>query len=177
MNYTDQVTALNKTQLESVLKLAELASDNFDKLADLQLKAVKNAYAEGLKSLRQLTSVKDVNELASVSSLAAQPAWDKAAAYARGVYETVASAQAQFAGVMEQQLAEVNKAVALTVDSALKSAPAGSEAAIAALKSTLQSTNAVYESVVKAAKQMSAVAEANVATFAAEAPASKKRAG
>jgi hypothetical protein len=88
----------------------------------------------------------------------------------------MASAQSQFAGVMEQQIAEVNKAVALTVDTALKSAPAGSEAGIAALKSTLQSTNAMYESVVKAAKQMSAAAEANMATFAAE-PASKKKAG
>ncbi len=45
----------------------------------------------------------------------------------------------------------------------MKSAPRGSEAAFTAAKSAVESTRSVYETMVKAAKQMGTVAEANIA--------------
>jgi cell division ATPase FtsA len=47
------------------------------------------------------------------------------------------------------------------VDTAAKNAPAGSETAVAILKSSVAAANNAYESVQKAVKQATEVAEAN----------------
>ncbi len=67
------------------------------------------------------------------------------------------------------------------VDSAAKNAPAGSEAAVAIVKSSVAAANNALESIQKAAKQASEIAEANfnavaaTATNAAKTTAARKR--
>jgi phasin family protein len=172
----EQVAVFNKSQLEALLKVAELTAENMEKLADVQFRAAKSAYADSVKTLKQLAAIKDVNELAGLTTGIAQPTWDKATAYTKSVYEVVSSAQSEFASLLEEQVAEFNKNMVVTLDAAMKSAPAGSEGAIAAVKSAIHSTNTVYETMVKTAKQMASVAEANIAAVAQVAPASKKKA-
>ncbi len=173
---SEQIAAFNKSQLDAFLKVAELTAENLEKLADVQFKAAKSAYADSVKALKQLAAVKDVNELANVGTGIGQPTWDKATTYAKSVYDVVISAQAEFAGMLEEQVAEFNKSMVVTLDAALKSAPAGSEGAIAAVKSAIHSTNTVYETFVKSAKQMASVAEANLAAVTQVAPSAKKKA-
>jgi hypothetical protein len=55
----------------------------------------------------------------------------------------------------------------------MSSAPAGSEAAFAAAKSAIESTKTVYETMVKAAKQMTSLAEANIAASQTKPPKKK----
>ena len=162
---TEQAAAIGKSQIETALKLAEIATESLDKLAELQVKAVKGAVADSISGIRQVTGVKDVSELSGLTSAWAQPAWDKAQAYAKGAYETVAASQAEISSLLEQQFADFNKNVVAALDTAMKSAPAGSEAVVAGFKSALQSANAVYESVLKATKQANAAAEANLAAI------------
>lgn len=170
---SEQFAAMNKTQVETTLKLAEFAAESFEKLADVQLQAVKAALTESLKAFKQVASVKDVSELSALSSGLAQPGWDKTSTYMKSLYEVVSGSQAQFAQVLEAQVAEFNKTMVVTLDSALKNAPAGTEGLVAPLKSAIHSGNALYESMVKAAKQMAAVTEANVSAVTA---APKKKA-
>lgn len=170
---TEQAAAIGRTQVETALKLAEIAGDGLEKLVGLQVKTVKTALAEGIQGARQVAGIKDVAELGTVTASWAQPSWEKAQAYAKSAYETVATSQAEFTAVLEQQFSEFNKTIVVALDNALKSAPAGSEAFVAGFKSAFQSANAVYESVLKATKQASANAEANLAVLA---PAAKKKA-
>jgi hypothetical protein len=80
----------------------------------------------------------------------------------------------------EGQAAEAQKKFMGMVDSAAKNAPAGSETAVAVMKSAVAAANNALESVQKAVKQATDVAEANFNAVAATAtdaakPASKKR--
>src|SRR5512134_3237891 len=160
---TEQLAALSRSQVDAVLKTAALVADNAEKLAELQVKSSKAAYEDAVSAVRQMAALKDVNELASYSTAAVQPAWDKAAAYAKSTYEVVAGAQAEYAALLEEQVADFNKNVVVTLDAALKSAPAGSEGAVSAIKSAVHSANTVYESLIRAAKQVSSITEANLA--------------
>jgi phasin family protein len=170
---TDQLAAFNKAQMEAALKMAEAAAEHLEKLAEVQLSAARTAYANSLSALRQLAAVKDVNELTNLTKGVAQPAWDEATSYAKNLYNVVAAAQSQFAATLEQQVTELNKKMIASLDTAMKSAPRGSEAAFAAAKSAVESTRSVYETMVKAAKQMASVAEANIAA-ASQTKAGKK---
>jgi len=172
-NVNDQVTAFNRSQLEAALNLAEAAAEQMEKLAEVQFKAAKGAYSDGVKTLRRLAAMKDVNELTSATAELAEPALSKASAYVKNLYNVVASAQNQFAATLEQQVSGFNKGMLGTLDEAIKSAPAGSEAALAGVKASLQSTSAVYETMVKAAKQMASIAEANIVAISQPPPARK----
>lgn len=61
------------------------------------------------------------------------------------------------------QTSEAQKKFAALVDNAAKNAPAGSETAVAMMKSTVAAANNAFESVQKAVKQATDVAEANFA--------------
>lgn len=171
----EQVAALGKLQWESALKLAEISADGFDKLAALQLNAVKAAFEDGVKTTKQLTSIKDPSQLSAFATTLPQPAWEKAQAYARSVYEVAATTQAEVSAVVEQQVGEFNKNVVSALDTVLKNAPTGSEAAVTAVKSAILSANAAYESVLKATKQVTAIAESNVASIAAQTTSSARK--
>jgi hypothetical protein len=117
-----------------------------------------------------------VTELTNYATASVQPAWEKAAAYAKSSFEVVAAAQAEYAALLEEQVADLNKNVVVTLDAALKSAPAGSEGAVAAVKSAMHSANTVYESLVKAAKEVGSITEANIAAVSAQSPVGKRKA-
>lgn len=172
----DQLVALNRAQLETALKFAEIGSEGVEKLVDLQFRTAKNAFADGLRAAKQLGAVKDATELSAFGGNFPQPAWEKAQAYARSVYEVASATQAQITSLLEQQLGELNKNVEGVLEGALKNAPAGSEGAVAAVRSVVQSASAVCESMLKAAKQMAAMAEANAATTAANVVVPRKKA-
>jgi hypothetical protein len=93
-----------------------------------------------------------------------------------------AATNAEVTRVAEVQLADVQQKFMGLVDSASKNAPAGTENAVALVRSAVAAANNAFESVQKAAKQAADVAEANfqamttTAVKASQAPAKAKRA-
>ena len=172
----EHMAALNKSQLDAALRFTEITAESLEKLVDLQFKTAKSAFADGLKTAKQLGAVKDASELAALGGGLSQPTWEKAQAYAKGVYEVAAATQAEISALLEQQLTDVSKSVLGVLDGALKNAPPGSESAVAAVKSVVQSVSAAYESMLKATKQVAAIAETNAATAAANAAAPRRKA-
>jgi phasin family protein len=172
----EQVAALGKSQLETALKLAEIAAQGVEKLAAVQFTAAKAAFADGVKTTQLMSSVKDPSEFSALGTSLAQPALEKAQAYVKSVYEVAATTQAEISTLLEQQAGEFNKTVVVALDNVLKSAPPGSESAVAAAKSVIQFANAAYDSMLKATKQMTAIAETNVANIAAQTTTTRKKA-
>lgn len=171
----DQLAGIGKAQLDAFLKAAELTADSVSKLAEVNLEAAKESYADSVAALKKVGTVKDVNTLGSVNSASFQPLWDKATSYSKAVYGVVSSAQAEYAHLVEQQLAEINKGVVVALDTAVKSAPPGSESVFNVLKSSVHSANAFYETLAKTARQVVAATEANLTAAANQVSATAKK--
>ena len=77
------------------------------------------------------------------------------------MYEIASGTNAEFGKAFESQTAEAQRSFSNLVDTAAKSAPAGSETTVAVFKSAVSAANNAFESVQKAVKQASDVAEAN----------------
>ena len=93
----------------------------------------------------------------------AQPSIDQAFSVARNVYDAALATQNELAAFVEEQIAEGNQTLLSNLDRLSKNAPAGSDAAVSALKSLVNTSNAAFESVSKTAKKVSAeIAEASV---------------
>ena len=157
----EQVVAAQKANIETLFGLTNKAFEGVEKLVELNLQVAKAALGEVADTTRAALSVKDAQELLALQATMLQPAAEKAASYSRHLYDIAAATQAEVTKVAEAQFAEAQKAFASTVDSALKNAPAGSENAVALVKSAMAAANNAYESVSKAAKQAADVAEAN----------------
>jgi phasin family protein len=157
----EQVLAAHKANVETLFGLTSKAFEGVEKLVELNLQVAKATLGEAAENTRAALSVKDAQELVALQATLLQPAAEKAAAYSRHVYDIAAATNAEVAKVAESQLADAQKNFMSAVDTAVKSAPAGSENAVALVKSAVAAANNAYESVHKAAKQAADVAEAN----------------
>ena len=157
----EQVVAAHKANVETLFGLTGKAFEGVEKLVELNLQVAKAALGEVAENARAALSVKDAQELLALQASMLQPAAEKAASYSRHLYDIAASTQAEFGKVAEAQFADAQKNLSSTVESALKNAPAGSENAVALVKSAMAAANNAYESISKAAKQAADVAEAN----------------
>lgn len=171
----EQVMASHKANIETLFGLTSKAFEGVEKIVELNLTASKAALAEANEHTQSLLSVKDAQELLALQSGLFQPLAEKTAAYSRHLYDIASSAGADFTKNFEGQTAEAQKKFMGLVDNAAKNAPAGSEAAVAIMKSTVAAANNALESVQKAVKQATEVAESNFNTVAATASNATKQ--
>jgi phasin family protein len=177
----EQVLASHKANIETLFGLTHKAFEGVEKLVELNVQATKAALAETANHTQAVLGVKDAQELLALQAGLVQPLAEKTAAYSRHLYDIASAAGAELGKTFEGQATEAQKKFVGLVDNAAKNAPAGSETAVAVLKSAVAAANNAFESVQKAVKQASDIAEANFNTVAAsavnatKAPVAKKR--
>ena len=159
----EQFAAANKATVDSLLSLANSALASAERIAALNLNTARSLVEDSVSSAKALMGAKDVQEALSIQASLAQPNVEKAVAYSRSVYEISAQTQEELAKMVEAQYAEFQKSVAGLLDQAAKSAPAGSDVAVAAVKSAIAADNSAFDNMNKAAKQVAEITEANVA--------------
>jgi phasin family protein len=172
----EQFAALNKANLEVAMKFAGVALQGAERILDLQLKAAKSAFADSVESAKVIASVKDLQQLAALKETLAQPSIEKATAYAKSVYDVTAATQAEIGKLVEEQVSEFNKQVVTALDKMVKTAPAGSEVGIAALKSGIAAVNSGYDNLSKVAKQFAEATQSNIEAVAKQAANGAKKA-
>jgi phasin family protein len=178
----EQLVAAHKANVETLFGVTGKAFEGIEKLVELNLQVAKAAMGEVAETTKAVLSVKDAQELLALQAGLLQPVAEKAAAYSRHLYDIAAATNADISKVAESQASEAQKKFSAVVDTALKNAPAGTENAVALVKSAVAAANNAYETVHKAAKQAADVAEANfqamtsTAVKATQAAAKTKRA-
>ena len=159
----EQIQAAGKANVETMLSLAQMQFAAIEKLASLNANAVKTVFEDSLSNARTLFGAKDVQEFVGLQSTLATPAIEKAIAYSKGVYEVATETNAEMSKVAEKRVAEWNENFTTLLDKAVKNAPAGSDVAVAGIKSMLAAANSAYDNFSKVTKQATEIAEANVA--------------
>ncbi|WP_394791673.1 phasin family protein [Rhodoferax sp.] len=165
----EQVLASHKATVETLFGLTTKAFEGVEKLVELNLTASKAALSEVATHSQAVLSVKDAQELLALQASLLQPLAEKTAAYSRHLYDIAQGTSSEFGKAIEGQTADAQKKIAGLIDSATKNAPAGSESAVAVMKSAVTAANNAFESVQKAVKQASDAAEANFKAVAASA--------
>ena len=172
----EQLVAINKANLEVAMKFAGVALQGAERILELQLKAAKTAFADSVENAKTIAAVKDLQQLAALKDSMAQPTLEKATAYAKSVYDVTTATQAEFGKLVEEQVSEFNKQVVTALDKIVKTAPAGSEVGITALKSGIAAVNSAYENVSKVAKQFTEATQSNFEAVAKQAANGAKKA-
>ena len=159
----EQFAAANKASVEAMLSLANTALASAERIAALNLNTARSLLEDGVANTKAILGAKDPQEAMAVQASLAQPNVEKAVAYTRSVYEISAQSKEEVSKLLEGQFGDFQKQVAGLLDKAAKSAPAGSDVAVAAVKSAVAAATSAFDSMNKAAKQVAEIAEANVA--------------
>ena len=160
----EQIAATNKAGVDALMNLAHTQFAAFEKLSALNFNATKAAFENSVNIAKAMSSVKDVQELVNLNASVAQPSLEKVLAYSRNVYEVTTATHSEF-----------NTSVVGLLDKVAKNAPAGSDVAVAAVKSALAAANTAYDSMTKVAKQATEIAEANFAAASSAATKETKK--
>lgn len=161
MTTVEQIVNAQKTNVEASFGLASTIFEGVEQLIELNIAAAKSALSEAAQTSHAALSIRDPQELAALQATLLQPASEKAAAYARGVYEIATSTGANVTRVLEATTAEARAEFVAIIESAVKNTPAGSEHGVSLLKSAIAAANNAIESAQKASKQATEVAHAN----------------
>jgi phasin family protein len=172
----EQIVAAQKANVETLFGLTNKAFAGVEKLVELNIHASKAALAEAADNTKAALSVKDAQELLALQAGLFQPLAEKTASYSRHLYDIASGASAEFTSAFEAQAAEGQKKFMSLVDTASKNAPAGSETAVAMMKSAVAAANNAFESVQKAVKQSADMAEQNFNAVSASAASTVKAA-
>jgi len=163
-NFINAVRSSVEWQASYLTAIATTAIESAEKVADLNMNAAKASVEESTVIAQQLLASKDPQEFISLVTALPQPTLAKVAAYIRHLAEITSAAQAEITRTTEASIEETGRKFLSFFDQAAKHAPAGSESAIAVMKTAITNANAGYEQLAKAGKQAAEVIEANVNT-------------
>ncbi|MDH5536366.1 MAG: TIGR01841 family phasin [Betaproteobacteria bacterium] len=170
----EQLSQLNRGAIEAALALAKVSMDSVEKLARLQMETTREVLEDSLAQTRSLAEAKDPQQLAAMRATALEHGLEQMGAYSRSVYDVAAKAQSEIGKIVESRYTEFNRELAQLVEEAAKSAPAGTEPALAVVRQSMAATNQMVEALTKVAKQVAETADANVKSAANQAIAKAK---
>jgi phasin family protein len=175
-NVPEQLLAANKSYLETAVGITAATLQGAERFIDLQLAAAKTSLAENTSNAKALFAAKDAQEVIALQSVIAEPVFEKTLGFSRSLYEVASQTQAEITKLFEARVAEFNKTVVAAMDKVVKTAPAGSDIAVAAIKSAMAAANSAYGTMSKTAKQVAELTEAGVAAATSQVSRAKKKA-
>jgi phasin family protein len=162
----EQMMAAQRANMETLMGLTHKAFEGVEKLVELNMQLARAAMNDSADTAKAALTAKDAQELLALQAQLLQPAAEKAAAYNRSLYEIAQATNAEWIKVAEAQMAAAQKNLHAMIETAANGAPAGSESAVALVKSAVTAANNAFEGVHKAAKQAADMAEANLQAMA-----------
>jgi phasin family protein len=145
--------------VDAAFSLTQQVFQCFEKLVELNQQAVKATVAESGQAWQSAMSGKTPVELWVQQANAVRPVAERALSYNRQVLEIATHTQVEFLKFFKARFEHHNAKLQELVDGVARHAPAGSEAAVTVMKSTVSSANLAYNTVLKATEQAIAMAQ------------------
>lgn len=172
MSSTEQFSAAARNQFESQLSLTTALTDkmidSMEKMMGLNLQAAKATMEASVANAHKLLSAKDPQEFFSLSATQAQPQAEVVMTYGRHLASIASDTQIELTKAAETQMTENNRKLASMFDEVTKMAPAGSENAVAMMRSAIDNANTGYAQFTKSTKMAVEAMETNMSAAASQ---------
>jgi len=158
----EQFVTANKASVDALLSLANIALSSAERIAALNLSTARMVL-DTVANSKSLMGAKDPQEAIAMTKNQIQPAVEQVVAYNRSLYEISSQAKDEVSKQVENQLSEFQQHIAGLMDKAAKNAPAGSDVAVAAVKTAIEAANSAFGNMKNVVKQATEMTEANIA--------------
>ncbi|RDK03430.1 phasin family protein [Paraburkholderia lacunae] len=171
----EQIAASQKASLDAFFGLTGKVFEGVEKLVALNLQVVRSTLAESQENLTKAPGTADPQQWFTLQAGFTAPFVEKSLSYGRQLFDIASTTQAEVAQLAQTQYERYNVRVQDFIGEAAKSAPAGSEAAIAAWKSAISATTTLCDSLRKTGQQAVEMAGTNLEAVTASASKAAKR--
>ena len=162
----EKFAAAAKTNVEASLSSASAfvatVFTAVERVSTLNLATARTAFDESVAFSKAVLAAKDPQAIAALNLAAVTPSVEKSIAYGRSLSVIGADTKEELTKLVEAEAAVMGKNFDASLEELFKNAPAGSEAAVKAVKTALANASNAYEGATKAVKQVAAAAQANV---------------
>jgi len=159
---TPPISELGRSTVDAATRFTRISLDSAERAFTIQLEYAKAAITQSTNTARAVAQVKDVQQLLALRTRLAENAMENLLGYSRSLYEVASEAQSELGKLAEENMSTFQQSVGESVDQATKAAPAGSDVAVAAMKSSMAATTAAFDTFNKAARQVASYADAGV---------------
>ncbi|MBL8483317.1 MAG: phasin family protein [Rhodocyclaceae bacterium] len=155
-----------KAQAESIFGLASNGLAGVERMSALNLNSASSVVDAFQAHAKAWVKATDLDGARAVATSAARTAFEGTVAYWKAVFEIAFDLQSEFNRVFDARSAEFNAGLSGSMLDFARSAPAGSETALAVFKHLLDLSDAAAANLHSAVKKVTEAAEANVSSVA-----------
>lgn len=154
------VAAMQKKNLDSAMRLAQLSIENSQRILQLQMQTAKEMFEDGVSNVQSLAQIKTPQEAMELRARYAQNAAEKMLSTSRNIAEITSEVQSEMSKLVSQQLTAGGQELIDAMQGFLKGMPLNSHAAAEAMQTTFETARKTLEQVAKASSDaFSAVAQ------------------
>ena len=161
---TEHLVSAHKAVVDSLLSVTNTALASAERLAALNLHALREAVGDMAQGGQAMLSAQSPQQAAELQSQLLKPQLEKGVVYSRSLYEVSSAAQLDASSLLEAQYDGLMKSMAVLADQFAKTTPAGSEVAVAALKTAMDSANKAFARFNSTMATVSEMTEESVST-------------
>ena len=154
--------AAHKAAVDTLLSVVNTALASAERIAALNLHAAREAIEDMAQHGKAVMSVKTPEEAMSLSGSLTQPQVKKGIAYTRSIYEITSAARDDATNIIESRLNVFKDQMAFLADQIMHASPTGSDVALAAIKSAVNSANQAFAQFNESMNQIRELTENNV---------------
>ena len=158
----DQLHFAHKASIKALHALAGEAIDKAERLTALNLNVARTLTEDSAAHAHAIFEAGDLSEVIKLQADKLQPRMDRAAAFASGITDLAAETHREFIQITREWFEELNAGFSSALDRASTSAPAGSEAIFAAIKSATDVARNLNDSVSRTALETSKAVSSSV---------------
>jgi phasin family protein len=160
----EQFSAANKASVDAMLALVQTALSNAERIAALNINTARTLLEDGVSTSAALLGAGDPRDAMTLAAAQLKPAVEQLLSYSRSLCEISAQTKGELSRQLESQFDAVQKQMSILIDRAASDAPAGSDVAIAAVRSALEAARSTFDCFKSVLKQAAEIDEANIAT-------------
>lgn len=170
----EQFSKLSSNGFENILRWAQISLDSSERLLKHNFELSKQALEDNVLATQELAGLRDPQHALNQLNKTFGQSFEKVVKNARGVYDIVSQTQSELTALAEDSLSRLNKTMLSSLDNLSQNSPAGSDAALNAIKSSFAAAAATVSSLTRAAQQVAEFADTSVkAATSATADAAK----
>lgn len=161
----DDMFAAQRAAINALLAVGNTALSSAERMAALNLHAVREAMIDFAQGTKQMLELKSPNDAAELHQALTKPQVEKGVLYSRSLYELSSAAQEDAVHLIEDQYNGFMQSMSELANQIARATPTGSEVAVAAIRSTMNSTSEAFDRFNNAVVQFTEVAEDSVSTM------------
>ena len=146
------LSATNQANVDTMQSLATISFKAAERFLALNMDFAKASLNLGANYTEQISS-SDWKQTSPLQNVSFQQTTESLTNYLRETYEVATETQAEVTEIIASRVGELSESMTAWLDTLAQAAPAGSETAVAAIKSAFANTNSAYNQLIKSAQQ------------------------